>query len=219
MDQQSLDQIGITYIETPQLTKGKGYRGGDKTTLGKGFTRKYDQLFSSIRDNQVVLLELGVLYGRSIAMWSDYFPNGQIHGLDVSTGPFERNQETLLQLGAFKNKNVVIHECDLRGTKFKEEYVKTCPSFDIIIDDAIHESKDQYNNFMALFPKLKPNGFYIIEDIVKPVSFMQHFGEIFGCVAGPDSNSTKVSRLGNLSKRIESIEMVRNIVIIKKIDH
>lgn len=217
MDPQiSLDQIGIKYIETPDSIKGKGYRGGDKTTLGKGFTRKYDQLFTPIREDPITLLELGVLYGRSIAMWSDYFPNGQIHGLDVSLGPFERNQPTLLELGAFKNKNVIIHECDLRGTKFKEEFVKTCPTFDIIIDDAIHESRDQFNNFMSLFPKLKSEGFYIIEDIVKPVSFMQFFGQLFGCICGPDANSTKVCRFNALSKKIGGIEMINNMVIIRK---
>ena len=73
MDKPTLDQIGQLYITNYKLGRGKDYRGGDKTVLGKGFTLKYHELFEKRRDDEVELLELGVLYGRSIAMWSDYF--------------------------------------------------------------------------------------------------------------------------------------------------
>ena len=213
----SLDEIGIQYIEDGQFSKGKEYRGGDKTTLAKGFTNKYAKLFDSIRLEQITMLELGVLHGRSIAMWSDYFQNGHIHGLDISLGPYNYNKSTLLKLGAFKNNNVTFHEYDLKGTKFQEEFLKLNLQFDIIIDDANHEPKCQFDNFLLLFSKLKQGGYYIIEDIIKPVGFFEKFHDIMELVSNPDAKSSSVSRFGSLARKIESIEITNNMVIIKKL--
>lgn len=217
MENQTLDQIGIQYIEEGQFAKGKEYKGGDKTTLAKGFTKKYAQLFDPIRSQPIVLLELGVLHGRSVAMWSDYFANGQIHGLDVSLGPFNYNRATLLKLGAFKNNNVTLHEYDLKGTKFQEEFLKMDIQYDIIIDDANHEPRYQFDNFMLLFPKLKSGGYYIIEDIIKPVGFFDKFHEILEMVSNPDAKSSSNSRFGGIGRKIDSIEITNNMVIIKKV--
>ena len=216
MSQESLDEIGSKYIENYQLGKGKEYKGGDKTSLGKGFTKKYEQLFEPLRDQPVELLELGILYGRSIAMWSDYFSKGMIHGLDLSLGPFTRNKSTLDKMGAFKNNNHKLYEYDIRSTKFKDEFIKTCPHFDIIIDDALHQPKQQFDNFMLLFSKLKNGGYYIVEDLVKPIGFFQCFSDLISCVGNPDAKSSIGNRYGSMARKIESIEITANLVIFKK---
>ena len=37
--------------------------------------------------------------------------------------------------------------------------------FDIIIEDASHELRDQVSHFIEYFKLVKPNGYYIIEDV------------------------------------------------------
>ncbi len=183
----SLDTIGQLYVPDQKLGRGKEYKGGDKTCLGKGFTKKYEELFEDYRDDKVEFLELGVLYGRSIAMWSEYFPNGQIHGIDISLGPFNREKRELEKAGAFKNNNVKLYEMDLKSEEFKE-FCKTCPEFDFVIDDALHQAKQQFINFQLLFPRMKKGGIYIIEDLVKPMGFVNQFSDILACVGNPDPN-------------------------------
>jgi len=51
----SLDEIGLKY--TFDYGKGKNYTGGDKTSLGHGYTKRYDELFQGIRNNKIKLLD------------------------------------------------------------------------------------------------------------------------------------------------------------------
>lgn len=48
-----------------------------------GYLEIYERYFSSLRDERVKLLELGVATGQSIEMWNSYFVNGTIAGLDL----------------------------------------------------------------------------------------------------------------------------------------
>lgn len=107
------------------------------------------------------ILEIGVKEGRSLAMWAEYFPNAEIHGLDL----FEENN----MLDAYnaliannenhKELKIKLHkgnQCDWRTL---EELRKL--DFDVIIDDGSHNSRDQLMTFFGLF-----NGkHYFIEDL------------------------------------------------------
>lgn len=104
------------------------------------------------------ILEIGVKEGRSLAMWAEYFPNAEIHGLDL----FEEHIESDVFNAIIKNYcigNIILHkgnQCDWRILEELRKY-----DFDVIIDDGSHNSRDQMITFFGLF-----NGkHYFIEDL------------------------------------------------------
>ena len=209
----SLDDIGLKY--TYDYGSGKNYKGGDKTSIGKGFTTSYESLFVTIKNNPINLLELGVLCGKSLAMWSDYFTNGMIYGIDISLENFYENKFILKKNGAFKYNNVKVYETDITKNNFVD-LIHDMPNFDIIIDDALHQPDVQLNNFKILFPKLNRGGYYIIEDIISPVEFSDYFKDIYMCVTNFESNMVKKNKFYPLANKIESITIKQNLIIIKK---
>jgi hypothetical protein len=100
----SLDEIGRKYAEYNYGRTSKDYSGGDKTSLGQCFTFEYDALFTPMRYQKVHLLELGVLQGKSLAMWSEYFVNGSVYGIDRDLKWYESEQRELKKQGFDKEK-------------------------------------------------------------------------------------------------------------------
>jgi hypothetical protein len=211
---QTLNEIGLKYT-AHNFNKGKLYTGGDKTSLGNNFTEEYALLFEPIRESKMNLLELGVLCGKSLAMWSDYFSKANIYGIDIRLKNYYDNQKDLMKHGAFKNNNVKVIEADVTSENFKE-LLEELPMFDIIIDDALHKAHIQFNNFMRLFDKLNSGGFYIIEDIIEPESFFNHFGDIIKCSMNVACIKQKQNKNYSIACKIEYIKIKQNMFIIKK---
>ncbi len=99
----------------------------------------------------------GTAHGRdapSLRLWSQYFPQGEIFGLDFNDF-----------------SGVKIPRCRIfRGDASKEANLLTVldqigGQLDIIIDDASHASDHQQISLGTLFPALVPGGVYIIEDL------------------------------------------------------
>ena len=212
--QLTLDEVGLKYAY--DFGKGKNYTGGDKTSLGHNFTKTYETLFHSLMKDNINLLELGVFYGKSLAMWADYFVNGMIYGIDISLKRFYENEQELKKHGAFTNNNVKVIEQDITSNNFNI-IINELPNFDIIIDDALHRSDVQYNNLKMLFlSKLNKGGYYVIEDIVDPIKHIEFFKNVYMCTTNCESNDVKKSQDYNISNKIESIEIRQNMIIIKK---
>lgn len=115
----------------------------------KGWKHNYIPFYEKyLPKNPVKLLEIGVEEGRSIKMWQKFFPDTQIHGLDL----FETNPIPDVE-GVIWHKG---NQCDyVLLDKLRNE------NFDIIIDDGSHNSRDQMMTFFGLF-----NGkHYFIEDL------------------------------------------------------
>ena len=132
---------------------------------GHGYAKKYEEIFNKWRLNYINLLEIGVATGASIGMWYEYFENGKIFCFD----DVDRSNESVLsellktnrvffEIGNQENKNDLINILQ----KFNIN------NFDIIVDDGSHQPNHQMITFSLLFPYLKSNGFYIIEDVVVP---------------------------------------------------
>lgn len=122
--------------------------GTDKATFHKylDFYEKHlpDRSFSGR------LLEIGVMDGCSIRMWREYYPNAEIVGIDTGLQVDLRIDGTTL--------------LELDGTK--PEHTTQLGTFDIIIDDASHMTKDQQKSFEHLFyNQLNKGGLYILEDL------------------------------------------------------
>ena len=114
----SLDQIAMRYAAPPSKPAGKDkYFGGDKASgeglrvcgSGQGFTAAYEKILSPLRAMPgLQLLELGIWYGKSLAMWCDYFDDGSqkgtatIRGIDIDLRRHNLHKPDLLSMGAYK---------------------------------------------------------------------------------------------------------------------
>jgi len=112
----------------------------------------YEQIFEPLRLLPITLLEIGVDTGGSIAMWLEYFPNARIFGMDII------NQDNI-QHPRFTY--VDCHQTDFTTvpTLFEPS------SLDIVIDDGSHFAEDQALTQHMLWPALKNDGLYVIEDL------------------------------------------------------
>lgn len=116
----------------------------------------YESFFSTIRDNPIGLFEVGVFNGESTKIFSRYFANGSIVGIDHDLKDID--------LTGFDNVTLV------QGDQSNEVFMGGLADehfpggVDIIIDDASHIGSLSKRTFEILFPRLKSGGIYIIED-------------------------------------------------------
>lgn len=156
---------------------------------GKHFyTPHYFLHFSSFKNKRVKLLEIGIggyeiptQGGGSLRMWERFFSKGEIHGLDIY-------DKTILEEGRIK-----IHVGSQIDKEFLEGLSQKIGGFDIIIDDGSHLNHHIISTFEILFPILKDNGIYVIEDV--QTSYWKDFG---GDPENPDSKLTAVGYFKNL---------------------
>ena len=166
----TLDEIGLRYMSKSAYKAGReAYQGGDKTSAGQGFTSSYEELLAPLRHaSGVVLLEVGVWYGKSLAMFSDFLaPDATIHGVDISLARWNTHSAELRDMGAFRRGAVHVHQHDTSSDEFAA-FASGLPPLDVVIDDGNHTAASQWQVFTLLFPRLRSGGTYIIEDIEEP---------------------------------------------------
>lgn len=109
----------------------------------------YDDLFKNLpRDYPIDLLESGVERGGSLSAWKEYFPNGNIIGID----PVDQ------RLPEFVRDDVKFVLEDIKKYQFDRE-------FDLIIEDGNHSNEDALWATTTLPLHLKPGGVMILEDV------------------------------------------------------
>lgn len=138
-----------------------GHVGGDKP---KQLIEMYENLMNKKKDEFINFLEIGIFRGQSLAVWSDYFKNGIIYGIDGNTKPYYKFKSTLESIGAFKNNNVFVIEADATKENSTEYFLKENVKFDYIIDDGCHATGCIMKTFEIYFKLLKPGGIIFVED-------------------------------------------------------
>lgn len=119
---------------------------------GIGLTGHYERMFDSLRQKPITFLEVGVAHGESLQWARQFFhPDSTIMGIDIYTP-------------SFLPKDVSFTLLNQNDTDGLTSFGKAHGPFDIIIDDASHANKETRNTFACLYPHIKPDGFYIIED-------------------------------------------------------
>jgi hypothetical protein len=125
--------------------------------LSHGYIPHYDRHFSSLRDLPgVEILEIGIFKGASVRMWKDWFPFASIEAIDIDPSC---KQDFGTRVSVFIEDAKMFHPVH---------------NYDVIIDDGSHTSDDITFCFSALWPWVKPGGWYIIEDW--EVQFMPAWG-------------------------------------------
>jgi len=117
------------------------------------FTTVYGKYMEEIREEKLVILEIGIGSGPSLKMWYDYFPNATIHAIDVDTHSTKNNER------------VTTHICDQSNRAQLQNVMKSIGEVDIIIDDGSHVIEHQQISLGYLFQYVKKGGQYWVEDL------------------------------------------------------
>lgn len=150
-----LCKLGITFPtdKSPYNPSVKLYR--------HAYTAIYDFLFSSIRNNELTLCEIGIYENKSIQCWRNYFPHATIYGFEYNTSFIDNAKKDNLT-------NVIYDFIDVKDpNSIDTTFGRQNKTFDIIIDDSTHEVNDQLNIINMSYKYLKTGGYLIIEDIFK----------------------------------------------------
>lgn len=152
----------------------------------------YEELFIPIKDTVQNVLEIGILNGGSIELWSKVFPQATIYGLDSETPNFE-----------FEGKNIIKYIYDAYNVEWINKTFENI-KFDILIDDGPHSLQSmcifasQYSKYIA------PNGYLIIEDI-QDINWCPY---IINCLPPHLKEKAKVLDRRHIKNRYDDIMIV-----------
>jgi len=149
------------YEQMNRLTEIANRIGTDKGTMDYGhhYTILYHELLNELSKRHIKMLEIGVadprFPGASLEMWNEYFPNIELIGYDINPDAKK-----------FEKDNVSVFIGDQNNPKDLEECIKTYGAgYDLIVDDGSHYGEHIVTSFKTLYPYLKEDGIYIIEDL------------------------------------------------------
>jgi demethylmacrocin O-methyltransferase len=128
------------------------------------YTPHYHAHFAALRMRRQNILEIGVggyangsydnphFGGASLRMWREYFPKSSICGIDVVDKRALQEDRITIFRGSQSDEAFLLDVCQQAGP------------FDIVIDDGSHVNRDVLKTFAVLFPLLKDDGIYSVED-------------------------------------------------------
>jgi hypothetical protein len=170
------------------------------------FCEIYSMYFERLRNDFIQLLEIGVHRGRSLKMWKDYFPNGNIFGIEKRP------------IKDYDEERIKVFVGDQGDPEFLEEVlnsIKGLPT--IVIDDGSHIGKDQISSFETIFGKLEPHcGLYCIEDLCTSYVFTREGGNIGKEGTGVDYIKKLIDIVVPGRSDIKSLNVYHDLAIIGK---
>ena len=116
----------------------------------------YEKYFGVLKDMELRIAEIGVYDGVSMKVFSEYFSQSKLLGVDLERKPIDFS----------RHENVDYRICDQAdSTGLRLLVDEFAPhGLDIVIDDASHYGFYSLITFLALFPRLKLGGLYTVED-------------------------------------------------------
>ncbi len=113
-----------------------------------------------------LMMEVGVADGSSLLAWRDIFPNATIVGMDIHHSDRAHGERIEFHLGDQRSQK----DCERVADKRQ---------FDVIVEDATHWIGDTLLTLLWLWPFVKPNGLYVIEDF--PNYLLDNIRCLFPC--------------------------------------
>lgn len=152
----------------------------------------YEEAFKPYRDKENVVLEIGVDTGGSMALWSKYFSQSKILGIDIKT---DRFLEQYSDSNYPNIRNIIVTDA------YDPLLVSFLPEFDIIIDDGPHWLEYQLKGIDMYLPKLRKGGLMVIED----VEDISNIKKLVDAVPNNGMYETSVCDLREIDARYDSI--------------
>ncbi|MFN8161387.1 MAG: hypothetical protein U0R52_10155 [Solirubrobacterales bacterium] len=126
--------------------KSTAHAKGDISAKPAHFLPTYEAYLSPLREEEFVLLELGIWRGDSLRMWRDAFPEATIIGVDLSPPETDLGPRVNLVSGDQSDP-------DLLG-RLRETYAPQ--GFRVVIDDASHIGVTTARSLEAVYPGIPP---------------------------------------------------------------
>ena len=144
---------GTEVINQYQKTSNKP----DQKLIGHGYAQFYEKHLNIYKNDKINILEIGTWKGASVAAFYHYFKNAMIFCIDKHF-KFQFESSRVHFFNCDTENFVDIENLEKYFTKKKSDF------FEVIIDDGSHNYNDILNNFQNFFKKIKPGGYYIVED-------------------------------------------------------
>ncbi|MFI6930340.1 hypothetical protein [Streptomyces sp. NPDC050287] len=199
--------------------------GSDKWGL-HFYTPLYERHFAPLRDRALTLLELGVggfddpeAGGGSLRLWRRYFHRALICGVDIA-------DKSVADGGRIRT---------FRGSQadpgFLDSLLDRTGPPDIVIDDGSHRSADVIASFRHLFPRLRPGGLYLVEDLQtsywpryggsseslsSPVTSMGFLKELADAVNHEELNVPPSGAVGDYGPHVVGVHFYHNLAVVEK---
>ncbi|MFJ8079148.1 hypothetical protein ACIQ6Y_00775 [Streptomyces sp. NPDC096205] len=126
---------------------------------GHKYAQHYQRYLQHLKNAEFNLLEIGIggynrpgEGGASLRMWKHFFPNAQIHGMDIQDKSFVDEDRITTYIGDQSDPDSLLSIAEKIG------------KIDVIIDDGSHRSPHVITTFRTLFPLLSDGGIYAVED-------------------------------------------------------
>lgn len=206
--QDNLDKLAVLY-------------GTDK--FSHHYTPIYSFYLQEKRYSPYHILEIGIggmknpqSGGGSLKMWSKYFPNSNIFGIDIYDKSF------------FNSRKIKTYRGSQTDVSFLDKLIVEIKNVHIIIDDGSHFNTDVITTFKHLFPQLADGGYYFIEDI--QTSYWTEYGGDSKNLNHPNTtlsyfktlideiNHTEIRNRSDINNdfKIEYIHFYHNMIVVKK---
>lgn len=131
----------------------------DKNTT-HSYLPLYQKLLISKKETARNVLEVGIFLGGSIKLWSEFFTNATVYGLDII------NSDEVWE-GIKNNEKIILHTSTdaYNNDFFTNNFLHKNIKFDFMLDDGPHtlESMKQFINLYSQI--MTDDGILIIEDV------------------------------------------------------
>ena len=163
------------------------------------YTQHYHAHFKKYKDRAITLLEIGVggydtphHGGNSLRTWKSYFSKAKIYGVDL----YDKAQ--------LEEKRIRIFQGSQVDETFLKSVIEKTGAPDIIIDDGSHLNNHVVTTFKLLFPSLKANGLYVVEDI--ETAYWPEYG---GTSENLQTSATSMNFFKGLTDGLNHSEFIR----------
>lgn len=127
--------------------------GTDKSSDYHNYCDKYANYLPFERYSQLNIMEIGVLNGRSVKTWKEYFYRANILGIDINP-----------DCKQYEDDKIRIEIGSQADSIFLQNIKEMYGPFDMILDDGSHMNSHVIYSFEHLFDSIKSGGVYIVED-------------------------------------------------------
>lgn len=165
----------------------------DKNSLHSYCDHFYEKELARYRDLPLEVVEIGIDQGGSLIMWSEYFRNAMVTGMDLQLrGNCARD--------CADRPNINLRIADA----YSYESLVSFPQVDIIIDDGPHDLGSQIWATKNLLHRVRPGGLFVIED----VETIENAGEIMAAVPFHLKPHAEIVDLRSVKSRKDDIMVV-----------
>lgn len=155
--------------------------GTDKSDEIHNYCNKYEKYLPFERYEELSILEIGVLNGKSLKTWKEYYYRSNITGIDINPNCKQYDESRV---------NVEIGSQD-DGNFLSRVSIQYGP-FDMILDDGSHMNSHVIYSFQHLWNSVKNGGVYVIEDV--GTSYWKDYG---GGINNPNSSMNYFKKLSD----------------------